>query len=211
MIVFVLIRSVPFLLESNCFSTDPDAYLALAEQWYRCGVFAQPGGDGIAEPKPTAFRPPLYPWLLSWFGSNKSTIHGGLIFLHIAFGALTALMTWSIAKRVFSPQQVSVGQGHVERRAPRTTRWSTVVTKVFHEAQVSAPSKVRDVRWVAWPAGLAVALDPILLRQSTLIMSETAAAFGATLTWWLWVQLFVMRGKPKVFVGGFPDRPFAWT
>ncbi len=39
----------------------------------------------------------------------------------------------------------------------------------------------------AWIAGVGVAVDPILLRQSQLVMTETLATFLAVLAWWLWL------------------------
>jgi hypothetical protein len=42
---------------------------------------------------------------------------------------------------------------------------------------------------VAVIACLGVALDPILLKQSSLVMTETLATFMAVLLWWLWIEL----------------------
>ena len=39
----------------------------------------------------------------------------------------------------------------------------------------------------AWVAAIAVAMDPILLRQSQLVMTETLATFLAVVAWWLWL------------------------
>jgi hypothetical protein len=41
---------------------------------------------------------------------------------------------------------------------------------------------------VPWIAGMMVAVDPILLRQASLVMTETAAAFLSVLIWWLWIH-----------------------
>ena len=45
---------------------DPDSYRVLAETWAETGTFGFVD-EGTEKPRATAFRPPLYPWLLGWF------------------------------------------------------------------------------------------------------------------------------------------------
>lgn len=61
---------------------DPDAYRQIAENVATMGVFGQSFGDGPIQP--TAFRPPLYPLILSCFVVNQNlslTLVAGLHFL----------------------------------------------------------------------------------------------------------------------------------
>src|SRR5688572_19185181 len=69
LLVFTLIvrGSVLWAMRNNL-TQDPDAYREIAENLLRHGEFAmgKPGPDGdVSKPTPTAFRPPLYPVVLS--------------------------------------------------------------------------------------------------------------------------------------------------
>lgn len=122
---------------------DPDAYRVIAETLARTGVFGLPVDAG--EARPTAFRPPLYPWLLAWLVDGSGRLSNlSVAVLHCILGGLTIGLTWDIARRLLS------------KRA-------------------------------AWIAAALVAIDPILLWQSTLVMTETIATALVMLAWWWWV------------------------
>ena len=121
-------------------SDDPDSYARLAVAWAKSGTFGFEGEAGVS---PTAFRPPLYPWLLSWFVSDGGVARAAVAVLHVLMGCATVGLTCLIGAKL-------------------------------------------QLRF-AWLAGLAVAVDPILLRQSQLVMTETLATFLAVLAWWLWL------------------------
>lgn len=78
---------------------DPDAYRAIAENLLRHGVFAMDEGD---DPQPTAYRPPLYPVVLS----NLAAADGVRVSLakvaglHLLLGVATVWLTWSLARRL---------------------------------------------------------------------------------------------------------------
>lgn len=120
-------------------TVDPDSYARLAVNWNTSGTFGFEGEGGVS---PTAFRPPLYPWLLSWFVRDGELSRTAVAFLHLVLGCITVALTYLIGCRL----------------------------------------KLR----LAWLAAVAVALDPILLRQSQLLMTETLATCLAVLAWWLW-------------------------
>lgn len=136
---------------------DPDAYRLIAETLATTGTFGIPVvGNGV---DPTAFRPPLYPWLLSWLAFEAGGPGGepwqrlslvAVAVLHSVLGAITAVATmlavnaWQASFR-FQHQQKSSRIGVV--------------------------------------AGLLVAIDPLLLMQSTLVMTETLATAIAAVTW----------------------------
>jgi hypothetical protein len=125
---------------------DPDAYRALAATWRDTGTLGLIDGEG--HPVPSAYRPPLYPWVLSWFpvsetgGSDRAWIAA----LHGILGVATCLLTFQIGKQLgLSPLACTLA--------------------------------------MVW-----VACDPILIRQSTLVMTETLATFlGVILCWW-WLR-----------------------
>jgi hypothetical protein len=151
---------------------DPDAYREIAENLLSYGKFAL--GKATAanpeyQPRPTAYRPPLYPIVLS----NLSTADGHHVSLlkvaalHLLLGVATVWLTWLTARRV--------GQVSAARAGPPsltgTERWAG-----GRLATLSHPTI----------AGLIVACDPILLNQQALIMTESLAAFLAILSlWWL--------------------------
>lgn len=128
---------------------DPDAYARLAVNWSQSGTFGIDAPDGSVQP--TAYRPPLYPWLLSWFVAPNAVNGGSLptlavAALHLLLGLVTIWCTWSIA----------------------------------HDLRL---------RYPALPA-LLVACDPLLLRASQLVMTETIAACLSVVAWKLWLAVY---------------------
>lgn len=125
--VALLARVAAVGLTQQAFARDTDNYWQLAQALWEDGVF---GFDG----RPTAFRPPLYPWLLAplaaWPGSERVLIGG----LHALLGAGSVWLTWHLARRW------QLGRG-------------------------------------GWCAALWVACDPLLVYQSTQLMTETLATF----------------------------------
>ena len=137
------IRMAVVAASSDSFREDPDAYRSLATTWAKTGVYGLLGTDG--EAVPTAYRPPLYPWMLSWMVTPVRTRGEwiGIAVAHAVLGTLTCWLTFNIGRRLMLRQSTS-----------------------------------------AIAAGL-VLIDPILLRQSTLLMTETLATFLGVLAWWL--------------------------
>ena len=136
----ILVRGGVAWLSYGDLAADPDSYSRLAITWAKSGTFGFEGEQGVT---PTAFRPPLYPWLLSWCVDGASVSRSGIAILHVLLGSATVVLTYLIGCRL----------------------------------QLRA----------AWVAAVAVAIDPILLRQSQLVMTETLATFLAVLAWWLWL------------------------
>ncbi len=88
-------RLMLLLFRADDLRTDPDAYVALAKTIVSTGGFCKPGTT-----EPTAFRPPLYPFLLAsllWTGL-KTTAAVGLI--NLIAGAVHIIATWWIARVV---------------------------------------------------------------------------------------------------------------
>jgi hypothetical protein len=127
----LLIRGGVLLISPAAFTADTDGYRHLAENLVEHGTF----GTGET---PTAYRPPLYPLLLTpcvALGEYGRTVIGAL---HVALGLGTVGLIWLLGRWC--------GLGHC----------------------------------CSALAALLVACDPILLGQSTQLMTETSAAFLTT-------------------------------
>lgn len=141
--IAMLVRGGAMWVRLDGFNDDPDAYRVIAETLAQTNVFGLPIGDG--EAKPTAFRPPLYPWMLSFLVDGDGALNRiPVAIMHWVLGSLTVLLTWDITRRLLSP-----------------------ITALI--------------------AAALVALDPILIWQSTLVMTETIATFLTMAAWWWWV------------------------
>src|SRR6056297_75951 len=75
-------------------SDDPDSYRLIAETLAEQGTFGIPGEGGTVDP--TAFRPPLYPWLLSWLVRDGQLPAAAVAGLHAILGALTAILVFAL-------------------------------------------------------------------------------------------------------------------
>ncbi len=69
---------------------DTDAYLAYANSWVETGTFGYEG-------RPTAYRPPGYPWLLSLFGPPS---FAWIAIINVLSGAGTIVLVWLTARRL---------------------------------------------------------------------------------------------------------------
>ncbi len=69
---------------------DTDAYLAYANSWVETGTFGYEG-------RPTAYRPPGYPWLLSLFGPPS---FAWIAIINVITGAGTIVLVWLTARRL---------------------------------------------------------------------------------------------------------------
>lgn len=152
LVVAMLVRGAVLFQGVNRLSDDPDAYRVIATTLAQTDVFGLPSGvsaDGI-KAIPTAFRPPLYPWLLSYFVDRDGVLTNGAVAgVHWFLGTLTVVLVFDIGRRLFG------------------TRAGLI-------------------------AAFLSTIDPILLWQSTLVMTETLATFLAMAVWWWWV----LRWKP---------------
>ncbi len=128
----MLVRGGALLLAPGALAGDPDGYLRLAENLVEHGVF----GDGET---PTAYRPPLYPLMLTGCAAAGDGCRACIGMLHVLLGAAAVGLVFVLG-----------------------TWWGLG-------------------RRGATLAAVLVACDPILLYQSTQIMSETAAALLAVL------------------------------
>lgn len=131
----LIVRGSVLFFWPDALEADPDGYRAVAENLVQHGTF----GSGHA---PTAYRPPLYPFVLApcvAFGSAGRVAIG---LVHLVLGLGTVWLTYRLG--------LLCGLGRS-----------------------------------AWLGGVLVAFDPVLLAQSTLVMTETLATFlaVASLVW----------------------------
>jgi hypothetical protein len=139
-----ILRISVLFLSRDAFLEDPDAYRSLAVGLKASGIY----GNSVDTPiKPTAFRPPLYPWLLS-FGVDQENRSLSFVFLaamHSILGVATCCGTAYLSHVLLT------------MTLPHLSRSLWIVG-------------VLASTWI-------VAVDPILIRQSQLIMTETLATF----------------------------------
>jgi 4-amino-4-deoxy-L-arabinose transferase-like glycosyltransferase len=149
----VAIRIAAICVWPNALTDDPDAYRAIASTLEASGVFGLMDAEG--NPRPTAFRPPLYPWLLATsfrIGTDKLL---SVAILHLLLAASTAALVFRLTRRLLDRFTDASAKQMLQRSAA---------------------------------ASCLVAIDPILLRQSTLLMTETLAATLAIAVIWAWVR-----------------------
>ena len=95
---FLLVVSAGLVRGAVCwrsldqYSADPDAYRAIAETLGVTGVFGLTAESG--EVIATAFRPPLYPTVLSWFLINQHLSNAAVASLHTLLGVFAVLFTY---------------------------------------------------------------------------------------------------------------------
>jgi hypothetical protein len=94
----MIVRAIMLISQAPQLDADPDNYRELAIHWDR--ALGMVHLDAMAVPQPTAFRPPAYPWLLSW-----SVVEGQLPSLavgawHLAAIAISLLGTVWLAVRL---------------------------------------------------------------------------------------------------------------
>jgi hypothetical protein len=130
---------------------DPDAYVQISENLVNHGVYGQRFGDGPVQP--TAYRPPLYPLILSTLVFKGHLAIIGVALFHFLLGCGT------------------IGFGFLYSRQFDLPRWSGGLMVLL------------------------VAMDPIQLRQSSLVMTESLATFLAAGALWYSGCLF-SKGLP---------------
>lgn len=155
-----LLRGGLLIARLPALDADPDSYRALAERLATEGLFGLPPRlDPAASARPTAYRPPLYPLLLS---------------LCVVDGRLSTVRT----------------------------AWLHLTLGVAAVAGVARLGRLYGLGRLRWAAAGAAAVDPLLLHQSTLVMTETAAAALAVAVLLAWERFRRRPGAPVAAVAG---------
>ncbi|NND99754.1 MAG: hypothetical protein HKN47_20740 [Pirellulaceae bacterium] len=89
--ITLAIRAAITFWNFDSFSADPDAYRALAQTLSETGVYGLPDPQG--QGRATAFRPPLYPYLLSWFSPGGELSRLAVALLHLVLATITVWLT----------------------------------------------------------------------------------------------------------------------
>ncbi len=150
LILALIIRGGVLFASLSSFNDDPDDYARLAENWSSYGVFG-------TKTQATAFRPPLYPLTLKY-----------LSFFQISPNHSTGKNAErTLSSSLALSRNASIALWH----------WVLGLATVLlvYRAALLADLSPRAAAF----AGLLVAVDPILLQQSRLVMTETLAAFFA--------------------------------
>ncbi|MBR4751787.1 MAG: phospholipid carrier-dependent glycosyltransferase [Thermoguttaceae bacterium] len=153
LILTLLIRGGVLFISLSSFNDDPDGYARLAENWSSYGIFGT--GD-----QATAFRPPLYPWTLK-----------ELAFLQTpTTRSANGKTKGAIGSNLALSRNASIALLH----------WIIGLATVLLVYRLALYADLSQ-RSAAF-ASLLVAVDPILLQQSRLVMTETLAAFFSAIT-----------------------------
>lgn len=147
-------------------SSDPDAYKKIAVNWRISGVYGLEFGDSADEDRltlqPTAFRPPLYPVLL------------------------TGLVVESDPRQAAGEREESAAMHHVSPVGIAGLHWLLGMLTIGCAYQLG-----RNFGWSDGRSSILasiVAFDPIALRQSCLPMTETLAILLATVGLWYFTR-----------------------
>lgn len=157
--ITLVVRAGVLVTMQDNLRQDPDAYRNIADNLLLFRVYGM--GHSSRAPQPTAYRPPLYPLVLAKFASDGAqVVPWRVAVVHVVLGLATVWLTWVVAGQLSEPRGSSprpIEDGESERQRDGGKAPSTILFR--------------------FAAGLMVACDPLLLNQSTLVMTETLAAF----------------------------------
>jgi len=194
----LIIRGAVLFPALRSFDADPDDYRRLAENWAVYDVF----GTGTT---PTAFRPPLYPWTLKTFVFPLTRADERPAAPNVAADDVSLQSPNLPAVPVFpnltqTPADADAANLPKSPNPPQPTAERSVFDRYFALSRNAAFALFHWLLGVATVAvvyrfarrldfgpksaaavGFLVAVDPILLQQSRLVMTETLAALFAAL------------------------------
>lgn len=108
----LLVRVLAVVFLGDALQEDPDAYQQLAQRWTQTSTYAlevpqspAAAGDRGETPAryPTAFRPPLYPLILSVLLQFGMSPQACVISLHLILGMATCGLTYAVARYWLQP------------------------------------------------------------------------------------------------------------
>lgn len=102
--VSLLLRAAVMIRDPSQLTTDRDLYLGIASEIRSGHGFATPGS---IPPRPTAYRPPLYPLLLALSGGTSWGVAG----LHLVMAVVMVIATGAVAARCLCSCQEPVTWG----------------------------------------------------------------------------------------------------
>ncbi len=174
-VIALFVRGGVLFFSLNSFDADPDAYRALAENIYSYGVF---GEKEVA----TAFRPPLYPATLA-----------ALIPLQNSDDRSARVDSLRATSEMEKRRHTLIDKLALSRNAS-IALWHWILGVATVTFTYAGARKLGLSEPLASLAALLVAVDPILLQQSRLVMTETLAAFFAAAL--LFATILVVQRRP---------------
>lgn len=157
----VVLRGLAMWWMPNSFQADPDAYREIAKTIAESGEFGLTSPDG--QTKSIAFRPPLYPWLISLGVFHGELSRSAVGCIHLCLAALTSCFVFQSTRCLSQQIQQQIDPARQTDRASWGERLGLI-------------------------AAMVVAIDPVLLRQSNEVMTETLATTLTTAVIWLWCK-----------------------
>lgn len=189
-IIAMLARGAVLFLSLDSFNDDPDAYRSLAENMYAYGVF---GEKDVA----TAFRPPLYPATLTALVPLRTPTERPTKLNSVCQNANRSRSSNLKTITTFFNQKLALS------RNASIALWHWILGVATVALAYALALKLDLSRPLAAFAALLVAIDPILLQQSRLIMTETLAAFFAVSLLLSTIAVVQRRQKKAAFITYF--------
>lgn len=198
----IAIRFAVIASDWNSLQRDDDSYVRLACSWSNSGTFGFSSDATVDQPgqvQPTAYRPPAYPWLLSWLVVAGRLNLNGLVYLHLSLGVASVLVVYHIARRLRSAcpalPALAVACDPILLRSSQLAMTETLITF----AAVSL--------WAIWlvlhpPVGSATVTNNHLLRRSIFWSGMLGLGLGVTIlirpTMLPWALALIVLQCPRV-------------
>jgi hypothetical protein len=194
-LVASVVRGIGLWVHRSQLAADPDAYREIARGLTVCKTFGIVSLDStthLATASPTAFRPPLYPWILSWLTQPDGALADAAVAcLHLSLGVFTVAMTFLVARRMLATLSSSSSAD-----SSADSHAHADVSKQTLRPVISPDSRSGDSTGAALFAACLVMIDPLLLQSSALVMTETLATALVVLVLWFWLNL-IDAWEPK--------------
>ena len=145
LVLAVAARLGVMLVQADDLRTDPDGYIAHAQ------VISD--GHGFAGPstkRPTAFRPPGYPYLIAWWPGSKDDPARAVAMIHIVAGVLTVLLTRQLGEEIGLAVAPSNLAACIVALDPLLVRYSALPMTEVTSALALTASLVMMVRFRKW-------------------------------------------------------------
>jgi hypothetical protein len=156
MVIALLVRTLVVCVYHDQLEDDPDMYLRIAHQFAADAGYLH-SDTGVS---PTAYRPPLYPLVLSQVLRFHQGWRGVAV-LHVLLSLATVALTWVAGRHLFCERHAATSSGDVIQT-----------------------DRSCGIAWSAFFAAGWLTFDPLLLQNETLVMTETLAAFLVSLLLW---------------------------
>ncbi|MGB7342984.1 MAG: hypothetical protein WBD20_02115 [Pirellulaceae bacterium] len=187
--IALLVRGAVVMFSPQAFAGDPDAYRVIAETLASHGVYGVAISD--VPPKPTAFRPPLYPYLLSWLTPSKT---GQLSlwavgFLHTILGALTVVLTVWVASRLIDGGRV----GTASLLAGLLVLVDPILVQLSTQVMTETLAVLLSIAVVAWWVGqVASANERRGFGRFVVLSALLAIAYLCRPTFLVWAMMLIV-------------------